>query len=293
MLNKSALNVRMMLLAVIPLLIVVSGCASKKAVWDPESGVVLKYQMPKNESLQYQLTSEFNQTMEVKGQSFEIKSDDIRLISVLSSGMKGDHYSLDITIDSMDIQISVAERELRPDLSEAIGKSFNMSLSRHGREKNLPDGKTIQYEVMPGEKESIIDGFQAMFPDLPGRRVNIGDTWMSIDTVGGESSRGVISIILESKNTLVGLDTVNGLPCAKIKADVSGTLESTGAQLGMELTSTADIAGQDLWYFAFEEGVFVKSESNGSGEGTIIGSGVEEVEIPMRREYRITAELIQ
>jgi hypothetical protein len=294
MFGKKRTGMRLLVILIVPLLIILSGCAAKKKVLVSEtSDLVLKYSMPENRILKYRLTSNLTQNMEIRGQSVGITSDDTRLFSVQSTGWKEGNFQLGVTIDSMNIKVVTPQGEIIPDLSSVMGQSFSMALSPLGKETDLPDVKTIQYELVSGEKESVVTLFQALFPDLPQGPIMIGDTWLAYDTIIDKSNKGELSIILESKNRLDGFEKVEGLECAKITAEVTGIMAGKGQEGGVDLISTADIAGDDTWYFAINEGVFVMMESNGIGEGTINASGPEKMTIPIKREYQIEAKLLK
>jgi len=61
----------------------------------------------------------------------------------------------------------------------------------------------------------------------------------------------------------------------------------------MELISKADIQGTETWYFAYEEGIFVKSVSAGMAKGKITGTGPQKIEIPLKREYSMETRLLK
>ncbi len=84
-----------------------------------------------------------------------------------------------------------------------------------------------------------------------------------------------------------------GMECAKISAVVTGKMTGKGKQGGMDLTFNGDIEGIDLWYFAYKEGIFVKIESNAKTDATIVGSGPQDMTIPMKMNIQINTYLIK
>jgi hypothetical protein len=276
----------------IPVFLMISGCASKKnVIQDPEHGLILKYHMPEKQMYKYLFSSTFDQRLDIRGQSISINGNETRRLSIQSEGRKNNKINLAATIDSMTMEMTSPQGEIVPDMSDVIGKNFSFSLSELGKEGDLPEGTMLEYELVPGEKASALSGLQAMFPDLPRRRVKLGDTWISSDTITEKTSRGEVHLYLQSSNRLEAIDTVNGMRCARVVAEVTGTLESEGKEQGTTLLTNAAVTGTDIWYFAFDTGVFVKSISTGVAEGSIKAMGPQEMTIPLKREYQIEIAL--
>ena len=294
MFRRSDLQTKLLSLLVILAIITVAGCAAKKSLSGiPESGLILQYSMPDNQSLKYQTSSEFTQKMDIMDQSVEIESNEMSVFSVSPKGREGDNYRLGVTIDAMSMSISSPRGEITSDMSSVVGKSFDMSLSSLGKEGDLSGAKSIQYEMTPGNMRNIASGFQVVFPDLPGKPVKIGDTWVSNDTITDESSSGEIRMFFESLNKLEGFETIDGMECAKITAVITGTLDGVGEEQGIEMITEAGIEASDTWYFAYKEGIFVKMISSGTAEGKTTASGPQSMTIPFTREYSMETKLIR
>jgi len=273
-------------------LLVMVGCGAKKDFLN-QDGLVLRYSMPEGGVLKYQLFEEFSQEMEVMGNTVVISSDETRLLSIRPKGKDNDRYRLGVTIDSMSASLVSPQGTFTPDLAMMKGKACEISVSELGREMDVEKVEPIEYELFPGRKQNAVSIFQVFFPDLPSRPVKEGDTWASIDTVFEKSDDGVMTIIFNSTNRLDGFETINGVRCARVLVDVTGTLDGISHEGGMELISKIAITGTETWYFDYRKGAFVKSISKGIGEGTVIGSGPREVNIPMKREYSTVTELIE
>jgi len=294
MIRKQTFKTWLVFVPVIVAICILAGCAVKRNPWgDPKTGLILQYQMPENQVLKYQMVVEQTQNIEVMGQSVDTESDMISAFLVKSKGLKENNYQLGVTIDSISLNITSPQGDLSPDMSAVIGKSFDMTLSPLGKELDLSGAESIKYDLGPAGKRSVKSNFQALFPDLAGRPVKIGDTWTSKDTITEQSGNVEIHINLENVNTLEGFETVNGLECAKITATVTGILEGIGEQMGMDLTFDGEIEGTDTWYFAYKEGIFVKMITKAFTEGTIIASGPQDMTIPMKQEIKMEIELIK
>jgi hypothetical protein len=57
--------------------------------------------------------------------------------------------------------------------------------------------------------------------------------------------------------------------CARIAAQVTGTISGSGSQQGMDLTFAGTSKGKDVYYFAVKDGCYVKAASESTTEMSI------------------------
>jgi hypothetical protein len=143
-----------------------------------------------------------------------------------------------------------------------------------------------------GEATNLAADFQAVFPDLAGHRIKKGESWTTTDTLSVEESGGEVIIALKAVNTLTGYETVKGLECAKITAAVEGTITGTGEQNGAQLEFAGTFTGEEVWYFAYKEGMLVKSNSEQNVLNTVKVSGPQNMEIPINQTTTSETALI-
>jgi hypothetical protein len=293
MFHGNGLSSRLVFALILSAAVVLSGCAAKKALWgDPQKGLILTYRMTEGQELQYASSSDFAQNLEISGQQMQVNSERTLSFSVKQKGMKGGNHVLGVTIDSMELTIDSPQGGLSPDMSGVVGKSFDMTLSSLGKEAGLSGAKQIKYSVgMQGER-NIASEFEAVFPDLAAEPLKVGGTWTTRDTIRVEDGASKITITLKSLNTLVGYETVMGMECAKISSDVTGAMEGEGEQGGQPLVFGGEVTGDDTWYFAYKEGLFVKNASNGAVEGEITVGGPGGMVIPMQQTTKIETALV-
>jgi len=232
----------------------------------PAAAVVLKYKMPAGRwpwisSLTYQMKSEEALVMEIQGQSTNTQTSNTGTFTFKAKGLKDKNFLLGVTID--DIAATVASDalgDMSPDMSWVKGKSFDMVLSPLGSEVDVSGAEAITY-VMAAETRNLSSSFKMFFPDLPGKPVKVRDTWLS--SAGNEEKTGSMSIRMDYQNvnTLEGFETVEGMECARISSQVTGTITGTGNQMDADLTFSGTSKGKDVWYFAVKEGIFVKAMS--------------------------------
>ena len=270
-----------------------TGCAGKKAWYgDPEKGLNLEYRFTNAKPLSYRMTNTFKQTLDIMGQTMEVDADGETAFTVSSEGAAKDIYTLDVAIDAASFAIKSMGGNIEPDMSELAGKRFAMTLTLLGKELDVSGAEELTYDMGPQGTGNMSSQFQAVFPDLPGRAVAVGDTWTSSDTVRDKSENSESTIMLHNTHTIDGFETVNGMECVRIRNAFTGSLAGKGQQQGMDLVSKATIEGTETWYFAYKKGVFVRTVSTGSAKGTIVGSGMQEITIPMTRKFEMTAELL-
>lgn len=294
MLRRRTLQVRLLFVLAASAAVVMMGCAAKKNWWgDPETGLILEYRMPEALTLKYNSSNEFNQEMEMMGQTMYVSTSGFLLFSARSEGAERSGHRLEIAVDSMHVKMSSPQGELTPDMNSVIGKAFTMKLTVLGREMDLSGADTIQYDLGFAGKTSIAPQFKTMFPDMAGRPVKVGDTWATTDTIFDKSANSETRTILEGVSRLEGFETIKGLECARVKSEYKGKFSGKGRQGPMNLVSEGLIESMDIFYFAYKEGIFVKSVSTGTGKGTIEASGPQAITIPMKRENKVEIELIE
>jgi hypothetical protein len=285
-------------LAAVPVVLAIAmlaGCAVKTAnLWgDPKTGLILQYQMPEDRVLKYQSSGGMTMDMEVMGQAVEIEADETLAFTVKSKGQKEDNYQLQVTIDSMIMKFTAPQRDIAPDMSPVKGQSFDMKLSPIGEEKDLSSAESIQYEVEPGTVYNIASKFQAVFPDFAGRPVKIGDTWTTRAAIKEGTNRSETLINLDILNTLEGFETVDGRECVRIKSEFTGTIEGKSEpEPGVELVSEGEVKGTDILYFAYKEGILVKTLTSGMGDVTATATA-QGVTIPMKRAFKNELKLVK
>jgi hypothetical protein len=180
---------------------------------------------------------------------------------------------------------------LTPDLGSIIGKSFDLDLSPAGKELGFFGTESLKYSMGFGGDRNIESSFKTIFPDLSDKPVKIGETWTSKSDITEKAGGLSVRVVTETVNTLVGLETVNGMECAKIEAKISGTISGEGQQMGTDLTLKAEIKGSSTWYFAYKTGVFVKQTAHTTSEGSVEVSA-QNMTLPMKTESNAEIKLM-
>jgi len=260
------------------------------AVTSPEE-LVLRYKMLAGQVLRYQDAGETRETTEVMGQTNETVATSKKTQSFLGKGQKEGNHLLGVTIDDWTLTILSMQGNLSPDLKSVQGKSFDMVLSPLGVEVDVSGAESLTFE-MAGGTQNVASGFKIFFPDLPDKPVKIGDSWPSSFVIENKSGTSVRRVEIQSVNTFEGLDTVDGMECARITSKQTGSISGTGNQQGLDLLFAGTIKGTDVWYFAPKEGIYVKSISDVVSETTITVSGAQAMTVPTTQKQKGEIKLV-
>ncbi len=276
-----------------------AGCAAKTVTvetsadpWgDPDSGLILEYRMTEGQVLKYEGTGAVLESGEVMGQVFDVETKTSSEYSFMSKGMAEGNHQLEVTVNAMNTEIASPQGDLSPDMSGVIGKSFMMVLSPLGIEVDVSGAKALKFEIS-GSTRNLESGFQVFFPDMPEEPVKIGDSWPTSFTITDNSGGMAVTITVDSVNTLDGFETVDGMECARIKSMSTGTISGQGSQQGADMVFAGDVEGTDLWYFAYEEGLFVKMTTEAFIDAVIDVTGIQEMTIPTTQERTGEVKLV-
>jgi len=281
------------LLMLAAIVISLSGCATKKEAWGSlKNGMIMTYNFHPDKDLTYKNTMVFEQKMEVMEQEFTITADGNQVLSMKPIVSESKDLDYMVTVDEMSSKLITPRGEMIAKVDDVIGKSFNLTISRLGKELDYSGAEALIYDYGTGDTKSLSSDVQAFFPDLPDHPVKPGDSWESTDNIIENTSSGVLIMDIININTFEGVETLNGYECMKITMVFNGTLKGEGEQDGMELITTGDITGMATWYFAYKEGIFVSNVVEGTGKTTTQVIGPQEMTLPATRVYTMKSELV-
>ncbi|NSW95455.1 MAG: hypothetical protein HPY62_12175, partial [Bacteroidales bacterium] len=142
------------------------------------------------------------------------------------------------------------------------GKSINIAISPNGKIADMTEAGTLTYYISGSGESNLSQTISDFFPVLPVNPVKQGDTWKLTDSTMTSSPSTTMKITDNSENKFEGLETVNGIECAKITSTHSGiwtmSIKSPEADLMIKgpYTSTSECL------FAIKEGYFLKNTSS-------------------------------
>jgi len=260
---------------------------------EPQSAVSLAYMFTEGRALTYQVTGTQTQNLDVMGQTVSTVSNSAIEFTLQTKGLKEGQYQLGVTVNSFKIEAQSPQGDMTADASSVVGKSFDMILSRLGKEIDISGASAIKYTVGSVGTRDLGSSFQALFPDLPEKSVKIGESWPNEDTVIQKSDAGDIRINLSSVNNLEAVETIDGFECVRIKGPVTGKMTGNLEQQGMALVFDAKIDGTQTWYFAVKEGILVKTETKSTFSGVISAGEPANITIPITGDMKSETRLIK
>lgn len=292
--NRALKSILRTLLLFLPFFVLAGYAGQQGNVGSSPTGTVtLAYQFPEGKTVAYRTTSTATQNVEIMGQTMTTQSLSSLDFSAKAKGLKNDQFSLGVTIDAFKAAAQTPQGEVSGDMSAVIGKSFDMILSRLGKEIDTSGASSLQYTLATGEQRDLASSFQTFFPDLPDRPVKAGDTWPSEDSVTEKVGGGELRLSFKHVHTLDGFETVDGYECARIKTIVHGTLTGNMEQGGVGLSLDGKIEGTETWYFATKEGIFVKSDMKANVEASIAAGDPMNTTFPMTGEQSVETHLLK
>jgi hypothetical protein len=254
---------------------------NKSEVPGPKDPVKLVYSMTEGKTITYSLITIVNQTMDINGQTMTNIINNDMAFKLKMVGKVEENLKFQITMDSLSMKVESMQGSSGAKIKDVEGKSFNMIISPLGKVIDASEAAGVKYSVEGQGNSDLSQSFSKMFPDLPEKAVNPGDTWTRNDTITTKTETSNTIQILQSVNKYEGIEKINGVECAKISATVTGTMQTNMQNSGMDIFLSGPLQGTLTYYFAVKEGYFVKQESKSKMNGTIEISGPQSMSFPI------------
>jgi hypothetical protein len=237
-----------------------AGCAGSQDPWgSPESGLVLTYRMPEAQTLQYTVAFEQTHTLSAMGEERSFGNGRTFDFSAVSAGSTDENLLMTVTIDSMTLMLDTPRGKNELDVQKIRDQSFDLKISPLGEVLDTGRAAEVTYFLGGAGEQSIDTDFGAFFPELPDGPIRVGETWTSEGGIPGKSFNPETSIRMTSVNTFEGIETIDGMECARITSEFTGELVTEGESRPGMAISGGPVEGSGVWYFAYKEGRLVKS----------------------------------
>jgi hypothetical protein len=247
--------------------------SQKKVVEFPQKGTVkLVYNYPSDKTFKYLTASNIVQNMDVNGQSMLVNINSYFGCSVRAAGNQGENLKLEIKIDSVAQTVDSPQGAAGGAVADAKGKTFNMVISPDGKTVDISEASAIVFSIPGSGETNAAQTFMEFFPAIPAGTIKTGDTWITHDTVNSTTPTMTLWMPVEANNKFEGIETVNGIECAKISASISGTRKMTTQTQGMSVIVNGPFTGNVVLFFAVKECYFVKE--------TVVTRMTGNIEIP-------------
>lgn len=259
----------------------------------PKKKVLLKYNYPADKAIKYRITTNMKQIMDIQGMIMEASIVSVAGCSVTSAGMSADNIILTVKIDTMAQTIESPNGYSGGAVTDAIGKSFNMTLSELGKELDLTNANELVFDIPGSGKSNATQTFADFFPDVPAKKIKPGYKWNSTDSVNAVAPSMTTISFTEAENTFEGVEMVDGVECAKISSILKGNQSIKTEVQGMEVTTNGRFNGTSIVFFAISEGYFVSMKTESKLEGTLDLTYPQEMSMPLTMEISSVSEIVK
>jgi len=235
----------------------------------PKGSYKLEYKYLSDKFIQYVNKTKMTQDLDLNGQSMLVYVNSFLKCGIKASGKNGDNLKLMIRIDSMKQDIDSPQGMSGGDVTDAMGKEFELEVAPSGKITDLSGAAKLVLNLPTGSESDASESFIDFFPVLPTEVVKKGDTWVTNDTIKINGKNATRWMPVKSECIFEGIEKVNGMACAKISVTISGTMKMVNQAQGMEITVTGDYTGTKILLFAVKEGFFISETSKTKMKGSV------------------------
>ena len=216
--------------------------------------------------------------------------------------LQEDSYKYEFTVksnsgDGMDLEMKYIEKAdktddpqfpVGTDYSALEGKTVEFFLSSTGKVskfENFDELPEIEVRIRDTKffEDTYKNELKQLFYALPGKSIDIGETWSDKIEFNEHLAGGGVKIIINSDYKLLEEIQKDGIKCLKI--DVKFTMEITGGGTlnAMDFDFNMKGSGNETVYFSQEKGMFVSVEGKSTMQGSADFKEVE-MSVPIKQD---------
>ena len=230
------------------------GCAQK--------GLELEYQFKQDDVLTYNLGMEMTMRFSEDNKT-EMKTN-MKLVQEVNSVDENDTAEMYVSISDATVEMTmsgpIGEQPMPVQaLAEELNKlRYSMRVMKNGKVLSVK-----MLETVPGREhtqqqvQQMLRQISLTFPD---RAIEKGDVWSHTIDLPLELKGISLNQKMKTDYQFVGIEKIQGYNCAKIKYQTTVTLSSTVPQKEQSLPMSLTGRGGGVTYFAYEQGMLVKSD---------------------------------
>lgn len=243
------------------LVFVFPGFYSSVSSQNAGGAVKLEYKYSPEKQISYLNSSTMAMIMDIQGQTMQTDVTSAFGCSVKSAGNQNNDLKLEITIDTLGQTTNSPMGAAGGAVQGIKGKSCSIIIGPDGKIVDLSGAAGLVYSIEGSGETNMSQTLSDFFMRLPENPVKTGDSWNLSDSVSAKSSTMSMKTIDNSVNKLEGFETVNGIECAKISSQHSGTMSMNVQNQGMDIFIKGPYTGTSECLFAVKEGYFIKLTS--------------------------------
>ncbi|HBC77641.1 MAG TPA: hypothetical protein DCZ51_03370 [Bacteroidales bacterium] len=242
-------------------ILVFSGFCSCIIAQNIGGAVKLSYKYPTDKAVKYLNSSTMVQVMDVQGQTMQTDVTSAFGCSVKSAGSADSNLKLEFTVDTIGQTSNSPMGGSGGAVQGVKGKSCILVLTPEGKITDMSGPASLTYSIDGSGETNLSQTVGDFFPRLPENPVKTGDTWNLTDSVLTTSTSMTMKTLDMSVNKLEGFETVNGIECAKVSIQHTGTMTMNVQNQGMDIFIKGPYTGTSEYLIAVKEGYLVKLTS--------------------------------
>lgn len=255
----------------------------------------LEYNLKDNAKFTILFSENEHYSREIMGNEIVTNSTDKIEYQFRVKSEKSDGFDLEMEYGLRSHETDNAQYGDGIDFSELIGKKANFFLSSNGELSEFEGFDNYPTIEIPDQqytlkKSTYINELKRLFPSLPGKSVDTGETWINTLKYSEQLTAGDVEISIKSTYTLLEETTKDGIECVKIDTENRITVHGEVKEEGMNILIDMQGSGNDTIYFDHKKGMFLSVE----GAYNLTGKGIIEeleMEIPMDHQYKKKIEV--
>lgn len=273
------------------LIVFFSGICSSVLSQPTTGAVKLTYNYPADKAVRYLVTSAMSQIMDIQGQSMQVDVKSAFGCGVKSGGKQDSNLKLDIEIDTLGQTNESPMGNYGGAVAEVKGKTFSIIISSEGRVVDNSGATGLVYSTEGGGENNMSQTFSEFFPVLPSKEISPGETWSSTDSLTTKSPSMTMKTIDSTVNKFEGIETVDGIECAKISTQHSGIMSMNVQSQGNDIFIKGPFTGTSEFMFAIREGYFIKLTSATKVNGNLEMTSPQEMSFPIVLDMKAVNEI--
>jgi len=272
------------------LVMLFSGISSFLPAQNSGGPVTLQYKYPAGKAIGYLTNSTMAQIMDIQGQIMQTDVKSVFGCTVISAGSADNNLKLEVIVDTIG-QTTVSPMGSAGGAAQGIkGKFCVLVIAPDGKVIDLADASAFTYNIDGSGETNLSQTLGDFFPRLPVNPVKPGDSWNLTDSVHTTSASMNMKTIDMSINKMEGSETVNGIECARISSQHTGSMTMTVQNQGMEILINGPYTGTSEYLFAVNEGYLVKLTTSTKLKGNLEISSMG-MEMPIGIEMNAVTEM--
>jgi len=224
--------------------------------------VTIAYKYSSDKPVSYSSTSEMAQIIDMQGQTMQIDVTSAFGCSVKQAGLQGKDLVLEITVDTLGQSSDSPMGNSGGPIMGIKGKTCKIVVSPYGKAVDLSGAEAIVFNVEGSGESNLSESLHDFFPLLPENPVKPGDTWNTSDSSAMKTAAMDRTLISNIINKLEAIEMVDGVECARITKEGTGTFKMSLQAQGMDLSIKGPFSITSECLVAISDGILMSQSSS-------------------------------